>query len=79
MWSQAFRAGSRKAKGRAPEVVTAEARQPETWLINVTAASMALLNFSGEVAGVQAGSGDTRSEALERAEEGRQGDLRIRK
>jgi len=48
-------------------------------LINIVAASKALLNSSGVIAGVQARSGDVRSEALEVAEKGSQGDLRVGK
>jgi len=44
-------------------------RQPGNWPINVAAASTALLRSSGVVAGVQAGSGVARSDALEVTEE----------
>jgi len=54
-------------------------RYPKNWLINVAAVSTVLLNSSGVVASVQAGSGDARSKGLEIAEEGSQGELRIGK
>ena len=75
IWGRAKKSERRGTRGRGG----GDPRQPENWLINITAASTALLNSSGVVAGVQAGSGDARSEALDVAEEGSQVDLRIGK